>query len=81
MQRYENHWHELVKEDTGRFVLYSEAIEEIDTLKKKMEQLKTMSTVEMMCENENVKHHITEWENRCLKAEMIPVNTKTVGKP
>jgi hypothetical protein len=28
-----------------------------------------MSTVEMMCENLNVKHHVTEWEERCLKAE------------
>ena len=41
----------------------------IAALKAKVEWLKTMSTVEMMCENKNVKHHITEWENRCLKAE------------
>lgn len=34
-----------------------------------IERLKTMSTVEMMCENLNVKHHVEEWERRCLKAE------------
>jgi hypothetical protein len=31
--------------------------------------LKKMSTVEMMCENESVRQHVVEWENRCLKAE------------
>ena len=34
-----------------------------------VERLRTMSTVEMMCENLNVKHHVEEWEKRCLKAE------------
>lgn len=34
-----------------------------------VERLKRMSTIEMMCENMNVDHHVTEWENRCLKAE------------
>lgn len=34
-----------------------------------IERFKTMSTVEMMCENLNVKHHVEEWERRCLKAE------------
>ncbi len=33
MERFENHWHELVKEESGRFVLYSEAMEEIEKLK------------------------------------------------
>jgi hypothetical protein len=28
-----------------------------------------MSAVELMGENLNVKHHVTEWENRCIKAE------------
>ncbi len=136
MQRYENHWHELVKEDTGRFVLYSEAMKEIEKATERLtalayerleiiheqereidklkgeagaweksfniewerlerldalaferlqiiaEQAQQIATLAALIpENENVKHHITEWENRCLKAEMIPVNTKTVGKP
>jgi hypothetical protein len=34
-----------------------------------IDRLKAMSTVEMMGENLNVNHHITEWEARCLKAE------------
>ena len=34
-----------------------------------IEQLHSMSTVEMMCENENVNQHVREWEARCLKAE------------
>ncbi len=46
------------------------ASKEIAELKAKVKRLKTISTVEMMCENENVKHHVTEWENRCLKAEV-----------
>ena len=33
------------------------------------ERFKSMSTVEMMGENENVRQHVTEWEERCLKAE------------
>lgn len=32
-------------------------------------KLKTMSTAEIMCENISVKHHVEEWEARCLKAE------------
>ena len=36
---------------------------------RQLERFKTMSTVEMMCENENVNSHVTEWEKRCLKAE------------
>lgn len=32
-------------------------------------ELRRMSVMEMMGENLNVKHHVTEWENRCLKAE------------
>jgi hypothetical protein len=36
---------------------------------KKVAELKSMSTVEMMCENESVRQHITEWEARCRKAE------------
>ena len=38
-------------------------------LVKKVETLKNMSTVEMMCENKSVEQHVTEWEKRCLKAE------------
>lgn len=39
------------------------------SLNAKLERFKTMSTVEMMCENVNVDAHIREWEARCLKAE------------
>jgi hypothetical protein len=34
-----------------------------------VQKLKTMCTIEMMCENENVNQHVREWEKRCLKAE------------
>jgi chromosome segregation ATPase len=34
-----------------------------------VQRFKTMSTVEMMCENQSVKDHVTEWEGRCLRAE------------
>ena len=34
-----------------------------------VERLRTMSTVEMMCENESVNQHVREWEVRCLNAE------------
>lgn len=43
-----------------------------ETIRQQAEQinrLKTMSVVEMMCENYNVDAHIREWEARCLKAE------------
>lgn len=36
---------------------------------QRVERLKTMSTVEMMCENPNVDAHVREWEARCLEAE------------
>lgn len=36
---------------------------------REVERLKTMSTVEMMGENVNVKAHVEEWEARCVKAE------------
>ena len=49
---------------------------EITTLKERAEKaeayskrFKEMSTIEVMCENISVSHHVTEWENRCLKAE------------
>lgn len=42
---------------------------EAEKLHQKIHALKTMSTVEMMCENESVRQHVTEWEQRCLKAE------------
>lgn len=34
-----------------------------------IDRLRTMSTVQMMGENENVRQHVVEWERRCLKAE------------
>ena len=43
-----------------------------DFILRQAQQLATllsMSTVEMMGENLNVKHHVEEWEARCLKAE------------
>jgi len=43
--------------------------QERDSLRAEVARIKHMSTVEMMCENENVNAHVTEWENRCLKAE------------
>ncbi len=42
---------------------------EVAELETKINRLKEMSAVEMMCENENVNSHITEWEKRCLNAE------------
>lgn len=39
------------------------------TARAEAERLRSMSTVEMMGENLNVKHHVEEWEARCLKAE------------
>lgn len=44
-------------------------VHEVRRLRAEVERLHTMSTVEMMCENYNVKCHIEEWEARCLKAE------------
>jgi hypothetical protein len=46
-----------------------EVCKENDALKERLRELCTMSTVEMMCENENVRFHVEEWEKRCLKAE------------
>ncbi len=43
MQRYENHWHELVKEDTGRFFLYSEAMEKIEKKDMDIERLDALA--------------------------------------
>jgi hypothetical protein len=42
---------------------------ENDALKERLRELCTISTVEMMCENESVRSHVEEWEKRCLKAE------------
>jgi hypothetical protein len=42
---------------------------EREALRAEVGRLKRMSTVEMMCENESVRAHVTEWEERCLKAE------------
>lgn len=49
--------------------LAEESIAEIARLRAENERLKTMSTVEMMCENANVDSHVREWEKRCLIAE------------
>jgi len=42
---------------------------ERDEAWKVVKRLRNMSAVEMMGENRNVKHHIENWESRCLKAE------------
>ena len=42
---------------------------ERDEAREDAANLRRMSVVELMSENLNVKHHVTEWENRCLKAE------------
>jgi hypothetical protein len=44
-------------------------MQQLDASRAECARLRTMSTVEMMCENLNVKNHVTEWENRCIKAE------------
>jgi hypothetical protein len=41
----------------------------IRKLVRERDELRRMSVTEIMSENLNVKHHVTEWENRCLKAE------------
>jgi hypothetical protein len=38
-------------------------------LKQNSDELHRMSVIEMMDYNLNVKHHVEEWENRCIKAE------------
>ena len=38
-------------------------------LERERDKLRRMSVTEMMVHNLNVKHYVTEWENRCLKAE------------
>ncbi len=48
---------------------YTALEQQIKQLEAEIARLRSMSTVEMMCENENVRAHVTEWENRCLKAE------------
>ena len=50
-------------------VLLGRVVMERDRLKAENERLRKMSTIEMCCENLNVKHHTEEWEQRCLKAE------------
>lgn len=46
-----------------------DAVCEIQGLRRERDELRRMSVMEMMGENLNVLHHVTEWENRCLKAE------------
>ena len=49
--------------------LMEKAERERDEAREDAANLRRMSVVELMSENLNVKHHVTEWENRCLKAE------------
>jgi hypothetical protein len=53
----------------GNATLIANAPTDIAALLAEVERLRTMSTVEMMCENESVRQHVVEWEARCLKAE------------
>ena len=69
MQRYDLTYDDIEEFKDGDYILYSDHLAEIEKLKLRLMEFHTMSTVEMMCENENVRHHVTEWENRCLKAE------------
>lgn len=56
-----------IKENLKRYGYLPEAV--ALTVLAEIDRLRTMSIVEMMCENENVNQHVTEWERRCLKAE------------
>lgn len=49
-------------------------------LRAKVERFKTMSTIEIMCENANVDDHVREWEARCLKAEQALQTRFVAGK-
>ena len=43
--------------------------DELEKAECERDELRRMSVTEMMGHNLNVKHHVTEWENRCIKAE------------
>ena len=63
---------ELAQRDAtinGLLTGQSNLLAELAAARKETERLRKMSTAEMMCENESVKQHVVEWENRCLKAE------------
>jgi hypothetical protein len=57
-------WRELRENNRVQPLLYL-----ANKLERERDELRIMSVVEIMGENLNVKHHVTEWENRCLKAE------------
>ena len=44
---------------------------ELAAAKAQLEWMRNMSTAEMMCNNLNINHHVTEWETRAEKAEAI----------
>ena len=50
-------------------VLLGRVVMERDRLESGEDVSGSMSTIEMCCENLNVKHHTEEWEQRRLKAE------------
>ena len=56
-------------------------MEDVLQLARTVDRLRTMSAVEMMCENENVRAHITEWEERCLKAEAELAEARRAAPP
>ena len=69
MQKYDNIGGKILPFDGGDYCYAPYVDAEIEKLKERLMEFHTMSTVEMMCENESVRQHIVEWENRCLKAE------------
>ena len=73
---YADHLAELAEKEkqiidisTEKLGVFISLKERIAALTAELVKLRTMSTVEMMCENYNVKCHVEEWEARCLKAE------------
>jgi hypothetical protein len=48
-----------------------ENFDEKEKVEAQVQRLKSMSTIEMMCENPSVDAHVREWEARCLKAETL----------
>ncbi len=72
MQRYENHWHELAKEDTGRFVLCSEAMEKIEKKDMDIERLDALAFERLQIIAEQAQQIATlKAENEKLKGEAM----------
>ena len=59
----------LEKQEADNAAGHATIIHERDVAQAEVARLKSMSTIEMMCENFNVRYHVAEWEARCLTAE------------